>query len=58
LEQEFLKDVIARPEGAGVTYAMTGSMRLGLEASLRPGGRPRKRPGEPPSPFGHFAEQD
>ena len=26
LEQEFLKDVIARLEGTGVTYALTGSI--------------------------------
>jgi hypothetical protein len=30
LEQEFLKDVVARLEGAGVTYAITGSIASNL----------------------------
>lgn len=35
MEQEFLKDVLARLEGAGVTYAVTGSIARNLWGILR-----------------------
>ena len=52
-EAEAMRECIRRRRPYGEAVWMEGAaLRLGLEASLRPRGRPRKQAGDPPSPLG------